>query len=85
MPLPPLLGPGECVTMDFATDLPESTASGYTGILVIVDQLSKMAIYHPCKKDIDSPVMAQMYFEHVIWIRSVPDYIVADCGKEFTS
>jgi len=31
------LQPWEGVTMDFVTDLPESTASGYTGIRVIVD------------------------------------------------
>jgi len=29
--------PWEDITMDFVTDWPESTASGYTGILVIVD------------------------------------------------
>ena len=44
--------------MDFVTDLPESMASGYTGILVIVDRLTKMAIYLPCRKDIDSPELA---------------------------
>jgi hypothetical protein len=37
MPLTPPSRPWEGVTMDFVTDLPESTASGYTGILVIVD------------------------------------------------
>jgi len=29
--------PWNGVTMDFVTDLPESMASGYTGILIIVD------------------------------------------------
>jgi len=48
MPLPPLYHPWDGVTMDFVTDLPESTKSGYTGILVIVDRLTKMAIYLPC-------------------------------------
>ena len=71
--------------MDFVTDLPESTASGYTGILVIVDRLTKMAIYLPCRKDIDSPELARMFFEHVICKRGVPDNIVTDRGKEFTS
>jgi len=41
MPLPPPSWPWEGVTMNFVTDLPESTASGYTGILVIVDRLTK--------------------------------------------
>jgi hypothetical protein len=52
--------------MDFVTDLPESTASDYTGILVIVNRLTKMEIYLPCRKDIDSPELARMFFKHVI-------------------
>jgi len=53
MPLSPHSHPWEGLTMDFVTDLPESMASGYTGILVIVDCLTKMEIYLPCRKDID--------------------------------
>jgi len=40
MPLEKPTRPGEGVTMDFITHLPESMASGYTGILVIVDRLT---------------------------------------------
>jgi hypothetical protein len=71
--------------MDCVTDLPESTASKYTGILVIVDRLTKMPTYLPCRKDIDSPELAQMFFEHMICKRGVPDNIVTDRGKEITS
>jgi hypothetical protein len=46
--------------MDFVTDLPESTASGYTDILVVVDRLTKMAIYLPCHKDVDSPELVRI-------------------------
>jgi hypothetical protein len=53
MPLVPPSRRWEGLMMDFVTDLPESTASEYTGILVIVDRLPKMAIYLPCRKDID--------------------------------
>jgi len=85
MPLPPPSRAWEGVTMDFVMDLAESTASRYTGILVIVDRLTKMAIYLPCRKDIDSPELAGMFFEHVICKRGVPDNIVTNRGKEFTS
>jgi hypothetical protein len=44
-----------------------------------------MAIYLLCRKDIDSPELARMFFEHVICTRGVPDNIVTDRGKEFTS
>jgi hypothetical protein len=71
--------------MDFLTDLQELTASGYTGILVIVDRLTKMAIYLPCRKDIDTPELARLFIEHVICKRGVPDNIVTDRGTQFTS
>jgi hypothetical protein len=70
--------------MDFVTDLPESTASGFTGILVVVDRLTKMAIYLPCQKDIDSPELARMFFEHVICKHGVPENNITDRGTQFT-
>jgi hypothetical protein len=53
MPLLPSSEPWPASTMDFATDCPESTAWGYTGIAVIDDRLTKMAIFLPCGKDVD--------------------------------
>jgi len=85
MPLETPSRPWEGVTIDFVTDLPESTASGYTRILVIVDRLTKMAIYLLCRKDIASPELARLFFEHVICKRDVPDNIVLDRGTQFTS
>jgi hypothetical protein len=52
--------------MDFITNLPESTASEYTGILVIIDRLTKLAIYLPCRQDIDGPELARHFFEYLI-------------------
>jgi hypothetical protein len=85
MPLSPPSHPWEGLTMDFVTDLPESTASGYTVILVIVDCLTKIAIYLPFRKVIDSPELARRFFRHVICKRGVTDNITTDRGKEFTS
>jgi hypothetical protein len=44
-----------------------------------------MAIYLPCRKDIDSPEFTRLCFEHVIWKRNVPDNIVPDPGTQFRS
>src|SRR5690349_8364126 len=77
--------PWEGVTMDFVTDLPESTTSAYTSILVVVDRFTKMAIYIPCKKDIDSPELARLFFERVICQYGIPDHIITDRGSTFTS
>jgi transposase InsO family protein len=85
MPLEIPSRPWEGVTMDFVTDLPESMALGYTGIHVIVDQLTKMAISLPCWKDSDSPELARLIFDHVICKCGVPDNIVTDRGTQFTS
>ena len=85
MPLPPPLHPWEGITTDFITDLPESTDSGFTGMAVIVDRLTKMAIYLPCRKDIDSPELTRMFFEHVICKHGVPDNNITDRGTQFTS
>jgi len=85
MPLKTPSRPWEGVRMDFVTDLPESTASGYSGILVIVVRLTKMAIDLPCWKDIDSPELDRLFFEHVFCKRDIPDNIVTDRGTHFTS
>jgi hypothetical protein len=85
MPLPPPLHPWEGITMDFVTDLPESTNLGFTGIAVIVNPLTMMVIYLPCRKDIDSLELARMFFEYVICKHGVPDNIITDRGTQFTS
>jgi hypothetical protein len=85
MPIEPPSQPWEGVTMDFVIDLTESTESAYTGILVVVDRLTKMAIYLPCRKDVDSLELARMFFEEVICKHGVPDNIVTDRGSQFTS
>jgi len=47
--------------MDFIGDLLESTASGYMGILVNHHWLTKMAIFLPCRKDIDSSELHECF------------------------
>jgi hypothetical protein len=85
MPLLPPDSLWEEVTMDCVTDLPEPMGSGCTWILGVVDRLTKMAIYLPCRKDIDSPELARMCFEHVICKHSLPDNIIPDHSTQFTS
>jgi len=77
--------PWQEITMDFVMDLPESTASGYTGIAVIVNRLTKMEIYLPFQKDIDSPELARMIFKHVICKHGIRDNIITDHRPQFTS
>jgi hypothetical protein len=78
-------GPLEGVMMDIVTDLTESTVLAYSGILIIVDRLTMMTIYLLCQKDINSPELPRLFFEHVIMKRSFPPNIVTDCRTQFTS
>jgi hypothetical protein len=71
--------------MEFVMDIPESKASGFTRMLVIVNCLTKMAIYLPCRMDIDSPELARMFFEHIICKSGVQDNITTDRGQGFPS
>lgn len=66
--------------MDFVTDLPKSTASGFTKILVVVDQLTKIAIFQPCQKDNDLPVLEPTFLKHVIYKHTGPNNIIPDHG-----
>jgi len=70
----PLLTPSrtwEGVMTDFISNLPESPESCCTGILIIVDELTTMAMYLLCQIDIDSLELAWLFFEHVICKPSV--------------
>jgi len=49
--------------MDFIEQLPSST--GFTAILVVVDRLSKQAIFIPTHDTITSPELAKLFLLHV--------------------
>jgi len=85
MPLETPSSQWEGVTMAFVTVLSELTASGYGRILVIMNRLTKMAMYLQCRKDIDLLELAQLFLEQDICKRGVPDNIVTDHGAQFTS
>jgi hypothetical protein len=67
--------------MDYIEQLPES--NGYNSILVIVDRITKQAIFIPCygtEKAID---LAKHYLKHVFSKHGVPFSITSDRGKLF--
>jgi len=69
--------------MDMVTDLPESTASGYSGISVIIDRITKMAIDINCRKHIAYQELALAIIEHFLCKRGVPNNIVTDRSTQF--
>src|SRR6516164_687235 len=81
--LPVLECPWDSISMDFIEKLP--SFSGYNTILVIVDHLSKQAIFVPTHDTITSSELAQLFVIHVFSKHGVPWHITSDCRSKFVS
>ncbi|SOV04526.1 uncharacterized protein UDID_17112 [Ustilago sp. UG-2017a] len=71
LPVPP--HPWSSISMDLIEQLPPS--SDFTTILVVVDRLTKMAIFVPTTNELDAPKLAKLFLHHVY----------SKHGSEFTS
>ena len=69
--------------MDFITDLPLSNA--YDSIFVVVDRLTKMAHFVPCKKTSSSEDTERLFLDNVYRYHGLPDDIVSDRGTQLVS
>ncbi|GKD07863.1 reverse transcriptase domain-containing protein, partial [Tanacetum coccineum] len=59
------------ITMDFVTKLPKSS-QGYDTIWVIVDRLTKSAIFIPMKETDPLEKLARMYLKEVVTRHGIP-------------
>jgi len=75
--------PWNSILMDFIEQLPSST--GFTAILVVVDRLSKQAIFIPTHDTITSLELAKLFLLHVFSKHGVPAHITSDRSTEFVS
>jgi len=69
--------------MDFVEQLP--TSNGYMDILVVVDWLTKQAIFVSTYRTIDTPTLAELFIIHVFSKHGVPSHVTSDRGSEFVS
>jgi len=69
--------------MDFIEKLPSS--SRFDTILVIVDRLTKQAIFIPAHDTITSMDLARLFVLHVFSKHGVPSHVTSDRGSEFVS
>jgi hypothetical protein len=74
-PLPNPKQPWSSISMDFITNFPSSRT--FDAIFIIVDQLTKMAHFVPCKKTITGEKTA---VDTVYQYRGLPDDIISDRG-----
>jgi len=75
--------PWNLISMNFIEKLPPS--SSFNTILVIVDCLSKQAIFIPTHDTITSAKLVYLFVIHVFSKHGVPSNVTSDCGFEFIS
>jgi hypothetical protein len=71
------------VTLDFIFKLPR-TASGFDGIMTVVDRATKMAHLIPCKETMTARDVARLYWARVGCLHGVPRAIYSDRDVRFT-
>nr|GEY15422.1 putative reverse transcriptase domain-containing protein [Tanacetum cinerariifolium] len=72
------------ITMDFVTKLSKSS-QGYDTIWVIVDRLTKSAIFTPIRKTDPMDKLARIYLKEVVTRHGIPVSIISDRDPRFTS
>ncbi|GKB06677.1 putative reverse transcriptase domain-containing protein [Tanacetum coccineum] len=72
------------ITMDFVTKLPK-TSQGYDTIWVIVDRLTKSAIFMPMRETDPMDKLARMYLKEVVTKHGIPVSIICDRDPRFAS
>ena len=75
--------PWNSILMDFIEQLPSS--SSFTATLVVIDRLSKRAIFIPTHDTITSPELAQLFLLHVFTKHGIPAHVTSNWGSEFVS
>lgn len=74
----------EQVSMDFVGPLPLTKADN-DFIMVVVDKLSKMVHFIPCKTTVTAPQVAKLFFREIVRHHGIPTSIVSDRDTRFTS
>ncbi|GJW55176.1 putative reverse transcriptase domain-containing protein [Tanacetum coccineum] len=72
------------ITMDFVTKLPK-TSQGYDTIWVIVDRLTKSAIFTPMRENNPMNKLARIYLKEVVMRHGIPVSIICDRDPRFAS
>jgi hypothetical protein len=62
--------------MDFVTGLQEY--EGYDAIWVVVDRLSKMRHFIPCRTTVDARGLVEMFLREVVRLPGLPKTIISD-------
>jgi len=83
-PLPAPSQPWESISLDLITDLPE-TKNGNTACVTFVDRFTKMIHVWPCKTQVSSEDMVNIFIQSVFRLHGAPREIVSDRDPRFTA
>ncbi|CAI7890689.1 unnamed protein product [Closterium sp. NIES-54] len=83
-PLEPPERPWQQVTMDFFMGMP-AEPFGNNAVLVVVDCLTKMAHFAPCRTTITAKETAHLFISTVVRLHGIPLAIISDRDPKFTS
>ncbi|GKA39846.1 putative reverse transcriptase domain-containing protein [Tanacetum coccineum] len=72
------------IIMDFVTKLPKSS-QGYDTIWVIIDRLTKSAIFIPMRETDPMDKLARIYLKEVVMRHGIPLLIICNCDPRLTS
>jgi transposase InsO family protein len=75
--------PWSSISMDFIVKLPKS--NGFDSIWVVVDRLTKMAHFVPCRESTNAKELANIFIQNIFRLHGLPKSIVSDRGVLFTS
>jgi RNase H-like domain found in reverse transcriptase/Reverse transcriptase (RNA-dependent DNA polymerase)/Integrase zinc binding domain/Integrase core domain/Chromo (CHRromatin Organisation MOdifier) domain len=75
--------PWSSISMDHIEGLPES--DGFDSILVVVDRLTKAAVFIECRATDDAMTLATLFLKHVFSKHGAPQDIISDRGRLFVS
>ena len=71
------------VSLDWITDLPPSHY--HDAMLVVIDRLTKQAVFIPTTKSMAAPDVATLFVQHVVRVHGLPETLVSDWDPVFTS
>jgi len=69
--------------MDFITDLQMSNC--HNAILVVIDRLTKMSHFIPCRKDPKIKQFADLFLKEIVRLYGIPQDIITDRGSILSS
>jgi hypothetical protein len=76
--------PFESISLDLITDLPK-TRRGNTACVTFVDRFTKMVHVWPCKTQVSSEEMVDIFLQAIFRLHGMPREIVSDRDPRFTA